>query len=162
MNLAERIFNDMKTAMKNKDKQSLAAIRLIKGALQKKRIELRSSKKDTDKRPLESETEMTDEEVLGVLTKMVKQIKDTIDEYESVGRTDKAEQEKTELKTIETYLPEQMSIDEIKKIVDDAIHTTGAASMKDMGSVMGIVTGKTKGRADGKLIADLVKEKLNS
>lgn len=106
--------------------------------------------------------EATDEDVLAVVQKEVKQRKDSIEQFTAGNRKDLADKETGELKLLENYLPEQMSEEEIKKLVDEAIAQTGASSPADMGKVMGALMPKTKGKADGGLVSKIVKEKLSS
>lgn len=104
--------------------------------------------------------EATDEDVMTVINKEVKQRKDSIDQYEKANRQDLADKEKAELAILQTYLPEQMSEEEVKKYVDEAVATSGASTPQDMGKVMAILMPKVKGKADGSLISRLVREAL--
>lgn len=105
--------------------------------------------------------EATDEDVMAVINKEAKQRKDSITEFEKAGRQELADKEKAELSILESYLPEQMNEDEVRKLVEEAVATTGATSAADMGKVMGALMPKVKGKADGGLISRLVKEKLS-
>lgn len=104
--------------------------------------------------------EATDEDVLAVINKEVKQRKDSIEQYENAGRQDLADKEKAELAILETYLPEQMSEEEVRKFVTEAVETTNAAGPADMGKVMAALMPKVKGKADGSLVSKLVREAL--
>ena len=104
--------------------------------------------------------DLTEEEELGVLSREVKQRKESISEFKEGGRDDLAADTQAELDVLAKYLPAQLSDDEIKQVVAEAIAKTGATSPKDMGKVMGIVSAQTKGRADGKVVADTVKKAL--
>ncbi|HEX7042817.1 MAG TPA: GatB/YqeY domain-containing protein [Patescibacteria group bacterium] len=104
--------------------------------------------------------EATDEDVLFVINKEAKQRRDSISEFEKAGRQELVDKEKAELKILETYLPEQLSEEEIKKLVDEAVSSTGASSPSDMGKVMGALMPKTKGKADGNLVSRLVRDAL--
>ncbi len=104
--------------------------------------------------------EATDEDVLAVINKEAKQRKDSIVEFEKAGRQELADKEKAELSVLENYLPAQMSEEEVRKLVEEAVATTGATSAADMGKVMGALMPKVKGKADGTLVSRLVKEKL--
>lgn len=105
--------------------------------------------------------EATEEDVLAVINKEVKQRKDSIEQFEKAGRQDLADKEKAELTILESYLPEQMSEEEVKKYVDEAVTTSGASSLQDMGKVMALLMPKVKGKADGTLVSKLVKEALS-
>lgn len=104
--------------------------------------------------------EATDEDVMAVITKEIKQRRDSIEQFEKASRQDLADKEKAELAILETYLPEQMSEEDVKKYVLDAVATTGASSPQDMGKVMAALMPKVKGKADGGLVSRLVKEAL--
>ena len=136
----------MKTAMKSGDKPRLGIIRLMLAAL--KQIEV------------DERIELDDERVLTVLDKMVKQRRDSITQYENAGRTELADQEKFEIGIIQDYLPQQLSEDEIANLIDDAMQATGAASMKDMGKLMGILKPQLQGRADMGAVSAQIKKKL--
>lgn len=105
--------------------------------------------------------EATEEDVMAVITKEAKQRKDSITEFEKAGRQELADKEKAELSVIESYLPAQMSEEEVKKLVAEAVTSTGATSAQDMGKVMGALMPKVKGKADGQLVSRLVKEALS-
>lgn len=141
-----RIQDDMKTAMKAGDKRRLGAVRLILAALKQKEIDERK--------------QLTDADVLGVLEKMLKQRRDSITQYEQAGRTDLAEQEAFEVGVIQGYMPAQLSDAEIASLIDEAITTTGAKAMADMGKVMSLVRPKIQGRADMGAVSALVKQRL--
>ena len=106
--------------------------------------------------------EATEEDVLAVIQKEVKQRKDSIEQFQKAGRQDLVDKEKSELNLLEKYLPAQMGEEEIKKLVADAVSQTGAKSMADIGKVMGALMPKVKGKADGGLVSNLVKQALNS
>lgn len=106
--------------------------------------------------------EATDEDVMSVIQKEAKQRKDSIDQFGKAGRQELVDKETAELKLLEIYLPQQMSEDEIRKLVTEAIAQTGATSITDMGKVMGVLVPKTKGKADGSLVSKIVKETLAS
>lgn len=148
--LRERFTADMKEAMKAGDKGRLGAIRLIQAALKDKDIEARG----TGKEPL------SDEEILALLQKMVKQRQESITMYEQGGRTELAQAEKDEVAVISSYLPKQMDEAEVKAAIEAAIVETGAASIKDMGKVVGILRGKYAGRMDFAKASGLVKDML--
>jgi uncharacterized protein YqeY len=148
--LRERFTADMKEAMKAGEKGRLGAIRLIQAGLKDKDIEARG----TGKEPL------SDEEILAMLQKMVKQRQESITMYEQGGRTELAQQEKDEVTVITSYLPQQMDEAETKTAIEAAIAETGAASMKDMGKVVGVLRAKYAGRMDFAKASGLVKDML--
>jgi uncharacterized protein YqeY len=144
--LKTRINDDVKSAMRAKDKDRLGALRLITAAIKQKEVDER--------------IELDDTGVLAVLEKMVKQRKDSIEQYSRAGRDDLIAKEQFELELIQDYLPEQMSEAEIEAVVAEAISATGASEMKDMGKVMGMVKPRVQGKADMGLVSKLVKAKL--
>lgn len=146
--MEKAINDDIKAAMLARDKKSLDALRAVKAAILLAK---------TDKG---SEGGVTENAEMGILQKMVKQRKDSADLYQSQGRNDLAEDEIFQLSVIEKYLPEQMSEDDVRKHIQEIIQETGADSMKDMGSVMGIASKKLAGKTDNKLMASIVKEQL--
>ena len=144
--LKQRINDDVKSAMRNKEKDRLAVLRLITAAV--KQIEV-------DKR-----IELDDEQMLAVLDKLAKQHRDSIEQYEKADRNDLVEKERYELGIVQDYLPAALSAEEIASLIEEAISESGAEGMKDMGKVMGILKSRAQGRADmGKLSAQ-VKAKL--
>lgn len=147
MSLKEKILADMKEAMKAKDSHRLEVLRFLQSAVRYKEIELRPGL-------------INDAEIIGVVTKQVKQRKESIDQFEKAGRKDLVEKEKYELSVLEGYLPHQMSRVEVEEIVDNVIRTLSATSMKQMGVVIKEVLAKTAGSADGKLVSEIVKAKL--
>ena len=144
--LKTQIQEDVKTAMRARDQRRLTALRLITAAI--KQIEV-------DKR-----IELDDPAVLAVLDKMVKQRRDSLQQYESAGRDDLAAQEKFELELIAVYLPEALSDDEVAALISQAIADTGASSIRDMGAVMNKIREKVQGRADMKAVSNTVKAQL--
>lgn len=148
MSLRQKILDDIKGAMKNKNTDVLSTLRFLNAQIKNKEIEMRPN-------------EITDEDVIAVIKKSVKQRQDSIEQYEKAGRTELADNEKTELKILETYLPAMMSEEQIAVIVKEAITATGASSMKDMGGVMNYVREKTKGSADNRIVSQLVKSSLS-
>ena len=139
----------MKESMKSKDQTSLRALRAIKSAIIVKKTQKGSS------------DEISNEDELKILQRLVKQRKDSADIYQAQGRIDLAQPELDEIKVIEQFLPEAISEDEIESEVKKVIDQTGAEGMKDMGRVMGIVAKKLIGRADGKTISTIVRNNLN-
>ena len=145
--LKQRITDDMKSAMKAKDKQALKAVRMILEAIKQKEIDER--------------IELDDVQVMTVIQKMVKQRKDSISQFSDAGRTDLVEIEEAELETINNYMPEQLSDEEVASVVDKAINDSGANSMKDMGKLMGILKSQLQGKADMSLVSQLIKSRLS-
>lgn len=146
MSLLTRLNEDMKQAMRSKDKESLQVIRMLKAAVQNEQIN--------------TGQELTEEEELTVLSREMKQRRDSLTEFEKADRTDLADKVKKEIVIVEKYLPAQLSEDEIRSIVSDAIAKNGAASPKEFGKVMGAVMPKVKGKADGNQVNAIVKELL--
>ena len=148
MSLKGKITEDMKTAMKAGDKDRLKVVRLMLAAI--KQIEV-------DKR-----VELDDAGVLAVLTKMVKQRRDSVEQFEKGNREDLASIERAEIDVIQKYLPEQLGADELAAMVDEVIDATGAGGIRDMGKVMGQIKAKAAGRADMGALSAIVKERLNA
>ncbi|GBF75416.1 aspartyl-tRNA amidotransferase [Paenibacillus sp. 598K] len=146
MNLNERLNDDMKQAMKSKEKFKLTTIRMLRAAVKNQEIEL--------KRPLE------DDEVLAILSREIKQRKDSLQEFQKAGREDLTANLAAEIDIISVYLPQQLTEEEIKVIVQQTIQETGASSKAEMGKVMSALMPKVKGRADGKLVNQTVQQFL--
>ena len=151
MSLKEQIGEDIKTAMKAKDKVRLQTVRSIKKAILEKEVELRPQGKDS----------LSPEQEIELLSQQAKQRRDSIEQFKNAGRDDLADKESQELKVIESYLPAQASDEEIETLVDELIAASGASTMKDLGKVMGPAMKQLKGKADGKKIQALVKSKLS-
>jgi uncharacterized protein len=152
MSLKQIIDEDIKTAMKAKDKVRLETVRALKKALLEKEVAIRPSGRDS----------LTEEEEIKLLSQQAKQRRDSIEQFTNAGRLELAEKESQELAIIETYLPAQFSDEEVGAILDEVITAVGATSAKDMGKVMSAAMDKLKGKADGKKIQELVKSKLTS
>jgi uncharacterized protein YqeY len=148
--MRDRFTTEMKEAMKAGDKRRLGTIRLIQAALKDKDIEARGAGKG----------QATDEEILALLQKMIKQRQESITMYDQGGRPELAQQEREEAEVISTFLPKQMDDAEVKAAIEAAIAETGAASMKDMGKVVAALRGKYAGRMDFGKASGLVKEML--
>jgi uncharacterized protein YqeY len=148
MSLKNQIIEDMKSAMKAGEKDRLKVVRLIMAAI--KQVEV-------DKR-----IELDDAGVLSVLEKMVKQRRDSVEQFEKGDREDLASIERMEIEVLQAYLPEQLSADEIAALVDEVIAATGASGIRDMGKVMGQIKSKAAGRADMGNVSATVKERLNA
>ncbi|MBL3600670.1 MAG: GatB/YqeY domain-containing protein [gamma proteobacterium endosymbiont of Lamellibrachia anaximandri] len=144
--LKQRILDDVKTAMKAKDKPRLGTLRLITAAIKQREVDER--------------IELDDTQVLTILDKMIKQRRDSISQFEQAGRAELAEQEQREIEVIQDYLPEGLGDEEIVAMIDEAISATGATAMQDMGKVMGQLKPKMQGRADMGKVSGLVKQKL--
>ena len=144
--MRERILNDLVSAMKNKDKETLAVLRMVKGAMQLEEI----NKKQ----------ELNDEDVIAVLSKQIKTRKESILEFEKAGREDLIAQTKSEIEILSKYMPEQLSEEEVLKVIDEAFDTVKPEKPSDMGKLMGFVTPKLKGKADMSFVSKTIKEKL--
>lgn len=147
MSIKDQIKDDMKAAMKAGEKDKLGVIRMVSAAI--KQIEVDERK------------ELNDAEVLAVLDKMAKQRRESIKQFRDGGREDLAAVEEAEINVLQTWLPEQLSDEEINALVAEAINTTGAEGMKDMGKVMGILKPKLQGRADMGAVSGKIKAQLN-
>jgi uncharacterized protein YqeY len=152
VSLKAQIDADIKVAMKAKDKIRLETVRSIKKVILEKESELRAKGQDS----------LTPEQELEVLSQQAKQRRDAIAQYLKAERQDLAAKEQAELAIIETYLPEQLSAEELEKFVTQIITEVGAKTAQDLGKVMGVAMKKLKGKADGKKIQELVKRKLTS
>ncbi|BCJ86227.1 GatB/YqeY domain-containing protein [Effusibacillus dendaii] len=147
MSLVERLDADMKQAMKDKDKVRLSTIRLVRTAIKNAEIDQRKT--------------LTDEDILVLLNRELKQRRDSLQAFQDAGRSDLVDQVKQEITVIEGYMPAQLSEDEIREIVLASIAEVGAVSKKDMGKVMSVLMPKLQGRADGKLVNQLVQSQLS-
>jgi len=145
--LLEKIDNDLKEGMRAKDTLKTDTLRMLKSALNYYKIEKRKE-------------EVTDEDVLTILTRQIKQRKESIESFEKGGRQDLIDKEKKELSILDTYMPQQASAEEVRKVILETIQETEAAGKKDFGKVMKVVTAKLKGQADGKVISQIVGEEL--
>jgi uncharacterized protein YqeY len=146
MSLKDRIQQDVKDAMRAKDKERLAAIRLITAAIKQREVDER--------------IELDDEQVLLVLDKMCKQRRESISQFEKAGRDDLVAKEVSELEIIHGYLPRQLDDEEIAALIDVALAETGASSIKDMGKVMGQLKPQLQGRADMSAVSAMIKSRL--
>jgi uncharacterized protein len=147
MPLKDRVTEDMKTAMRAGEKERLATIRLILAAIKQREVDERIT--------------LDDSQVLAAIEKMVKQRKEAIAQFEAGGRADLVAKESAEIAILQAYLPAQMSDAEIDALIAEAIASTGAASIKDMGKVMGAVKAKAQGRADMGAVGARIKQKLS-
>ena len=146
MTLKERITEDMKSAMRASDKERLSTIRMVQAAIKQREVDERIA--------------LDDAQVLAVLEKMVKQRRESIAAFEQGGRADLADKEKAEIVVLTAYLPEQLTEAEVDALIQAAIAETGAATMKDMGKVMGAVKAKAAGRADMGAVSARIKAAL--
>ena len=144
--LKNRILEDVTAAMRAKDKPRLGTLRLVTAAI--KQLEV------------DSRVELDDAGVLTVLEKMLKQRRDSLQQYSDAGRKDLADQESYEIAIIETYMPEALPAEELDALIDATIAETGASSMRDMGKVMGLLKSQVQGRADLGAVSSTVKQKL--
>ena len=146
MTLSERINNDLKEAMKNKDSFRLSVIRMVKGAMQLAKPNPRE--------------ELTDDDVITVISKQIKMRNDSIKEFEAAGRNDLVEQNKKEIEILNTYMPKQLSEEELTEIIDKVFEEVKPTSQKDMGLIMKNISPLVKGKVDMSLVNKMVKERL--
>ena len=146
--MKERILNDLKEAMKQKDKELLSVIRMVKGAIQMEEI---AKKK-----------ELNDDEVITIISKQIKTRKESIVEFEKAGRDDLKNQTQSEIDILMRYMPEQMSEEEVLKVIDQAFETVKPTSMKDMGKLMGMITPQVRGKADMGFANKTIKDRLSA
>ncbi len=148
MSLKEKIQEDVKNAMRARDKARIGTLRMVTAAIKQVEVDTR--------------TEMNDEAVLLVLDKMAKQRRESLEQYEAHGRDDLAEQERYELSVLADFLPEPLGEAELASLIDEAISSTGAAGMQDMGKVMGVLKPQVQGRADMKALSGVIRARLNA
>ena len=146
MTLSERINNDLKEAMKNKDSFRLGVIRMVKGAMQLEKPNPRE--------------ELTDDDVIKVISKQIKMRKEAIREFEVAGREDLVLQNKKEIDVLNTYMPEQLSMEELNEMIDKVFEEVKPISVKDMGTIMKTLSPLVKGKADMSLVNQIIKERL--
>jgi len=147
--MEDQLREDLKQAQLNRDEVKVATLRLLLSELTYAKVAKKAEV-------------LSDEDVISVIQKAIKQRKESIESYKNGARDDLASKEQAELDILQTYLPEQLSDQELTKIVDEAINNTGASQMSDMGKVIGLVMGKVAGKAEGARVSVLVKEKLQS
>ena len=147
MSLKDTIIEDTKTAMRNKDASTLGTLRLLQAAIKQKEIDDRITLDDAD--------------IVTVLQKMLKQRQDSIEAFRQANRQDLLDKEEMEVKVLNQYMPQQLSIDEITEIIEAAIRDTSASGMQDMGKVMGIVKEKITGRANMAEVSQIIKSRLS-
>jgi uncharacterized protein YqeY len=149
MNFQDQLNSKLKSAMREKNKVALESLRAIKSAILL--LQTQSGAKET----------LDDNEITKLLQKLVKQRKESASIYREQGRVDLAEPEEAQISIISQFLPEQLSPEEVEKVIDEVIQLVGATTMKDMGKVMGMANKKIAGKADGKIIAEIVKKRLS-
>lgn len=145
--MVEKFMDDIKTAMKSGDKETLSVLRMAKGSLDKERID--------------KKREVNDELLTEVIAKEIKTRNESIKEFEKGGRTDLVEKTQNEVEVLKKYLPEQLTEEEVDKIIEEVFNEVKPESMKDMGKVMGLVTPKVKGRYDMSQVSTKIRNKLN-
>ena len=163
--LKQQLQTDIKEAMKQKAQERVEVLRMAVAAANAKQTEKRYklSKDNPGKteEELMKESDLSDDEMLGVLTSEIKKRRDAIALYEQGGRPELAQKEKSEIDMLQVYLPEQLSVDELKKIIEASIKKTGATQMKDMGKIMADIMPSVKGKAEGGEISKIIKELLS-
>ena len=145
--MRNKIFEDLTQAMKNQDKETLSVLRMVKGAMQLEEINVKH--------------ELTDDEMISVLAKQIKTRKESIEEFKKGNRQDLIDKTQSEIDILSKYMPEQLSQEEIEKVINDAFSKVNPTGPSDMGKIMGIVSPLLKGKADMSLVSKLIKEKLN-
>lgn len=148
MSLQERINEDLKVYMKSKDTFKLGVVRMVKGAVQLEKINLKRE-------------ELSDDEIIKLISKQIKMRKDSIAEFTKAGRDDLVQKNEKEIDVLKEYMPEEMSEEEVINIINEAIRSTGASNIKEMGKVMREVTPKVSGRFDMGRVSSIIKDKLN-
>ena len=146
--LEEKILNDYKEAMKSGDKLKSSVLSFLRADMMNAAVAKKANA-------------LNDTEAIAVIKKQIKQRQDSIEQFTKGERLEMAEKEKKELEILKTYLPPELSVDAVKRIIEEAISVTGSSGMKDMGKVMKEVNAKIAGQADGKLVSDLVRQKLS-
>lgn len=145
--MKDKILKDLVSAMKSQDKETLSVLRMVKGAIQLEEIKIKK--------------ELTDEDVVAVISKQIKTRKESITEFEKAGRTDLIDQTKQEIEILSKYMPEQLSEEEVLKVIDEAFLAINPTAQSDMGKLMGFVTPKLKGKADMSFVSKTIKERLS-
>lgn len=146
--MRNQILEDLKLAMKNQDKKKLSVIRMVKGAIQMEE--------------LNKKHELSDDEVITVISKQIKTRKESIEEFKKGNRQDLIDQTESEIDILNKYMPEQLSEEEVNKIIDDIFLEVKPTSIRDMGKIMGVASSKLNGRADKSYISTYIKNKLNN
>jgi uncharacterized protein YqeY len=146
--MRDRLLEDLKQSMKDKNKERLAVIRMIKGAMQLEELNLKK--------------ELNDDEMIGLISKQIKTRKESIAEFEKAGRVDLVDQTNREIDILNEYMPEQMSEEEVLEVIDKVWNTVNPTSMKDMGKLMGQITPLVKGRADMSFVSSTIRNRINN
>ena len=146
--MRERILNDLKTAMKNQDKDTLKVIRMVKGSMQLEEINLKH--------------ELNDDEVINIISKEIKTRRDSIEEFKKGNRQDLVDETSKEIDILMNYMPEQLSDEEVDSIIDDIINNVQPKGMQEMGKIMGMISPLVKGKADLGKVSSKIKEKLSN
>lgn len=146
--MREQILNDLKTAMKNQDKDTLKVVRMVKGSMQLEEIKLKR--------------ELNDDEVISIIAKEIKTRKESINEFVKGNRNDLVEETNREIKVLEKYLPEQLSSEELNTIINETFDKIKPVGMQDMGKIMGSITPLVKGKADMGTVSSIIREKLSN
>ena len=146
--MREKILNDLVSAMKSQDKETLSVLRMVKGAMQLEEINKKSN--------------LTDEDIIGVISKQIKTRKESITEFEKAGRDDLIANTNKEIEILSKYMPEQLSEEEVLNIINEAFENIKPSAPSDMGKLMGYVTPKLKGKADMSYVSKTIKEKLSN
>ena len=146
--MREQILNDLKTAMKNQDKDTLKVVRMVKGSMQLEEIKLKR--------------ELNDDEVISIIAKEIKTRKESINEFVKGNRNDLVEETNREIKVLEKYLPEQLSSEELNSIINETFDKIKPVGIQDMGKIMGSITPLVKGKADMGTVSSIIREKLSN
>ena len=146
--MREQILNDLKTAMKNQDKDTLKVVRMVKGSMQLEEIKLKR--------------ELNDDEVISIIAKEIKTRKESINEFVKGNRNDLVEETNREIKVLEKYLPEQLSSEELNNIINETFDKIKPVGIQDMGKIMGSITPLVKGKADMGTVSSIIREKLSN
>ena len=146
--MRDKILKDLVEAMKNKDKETLSVLRMVKGAMQLEEINVKRN--------------LNDDEVISLLSKQIKTRKESIVEFEKAGREDLKEQTEKEIEVLNKYMPEQLSEEEVLKLIDEVFEEVKPESKKDMGKIMGVINPKINGKADKSFVSKKIQEKLTN
>ncbi len=164
--IVEEIKKDLISALKEKNELAVSTLRMVTSSIfnkeMEKRVKVLEAEPNLSEEQIKEKVKLTDEEVIEVIASEVKKRRDSISQFEQGGRTDLIEKENNELEILKKYLPKELTEDEIRKIVRDSIAKAGATTMKDIGIVMKEVSPQTKGKADGNVVAKIVREELGN
>ena len=164
--IVEEIKKDLISALKEKNELAVSTLRMVTSSIfnkeMEKRVKVLEAEPNLNEEQIKEKVKLNDEEVIEVISSEVKKRRDSISQFEQGGRADLIEKEQKELEVLKKYLPKELAEDEIRKIVKDSIAKTGATTMKDIGIVMKEVSPQTKGKADGNIVAKIVREELGN